>query len=80
MMQSLDDAGLPSKPVLEMALSPENFQREVNELLEQGRVKEIEYVMLKIAMEIQDKTNMQNLIKQQRQNAGATNSTQEIEL
>ena len=63
-----------------MALSPENFQREVNELLEQGRVKEIEYVMLKIAMEIQDKTNMQNLIKQQRQNAGATNSTQEIEL
>ena len=52
MMQSLDDAGLPSKPVLEMALSPENFQREVKELLEQGRVKEIEYVMLKIAMEI----------------------------
>ena len=63
-----------------MALSPENFQREVNELLEQGRVKEIEYVMLKIAMEIQDKANMQNLIKQQRQNAGATNSAQEIEL
>ena len=62
-MQSLDDSGLPSKPVLEMALCPENFQKEVMELLDQGRVKEVEYVMLKIAMEIQDKANMQNLIK-----------------
>lgn len=62
-MQSLDDSGLPSKPVLEMALCPEKFQKEVMELLDQGRVKEVEYVMLKIAMEIQDKANMQNLIK-----------------
>ena len=72
-MCSLDKAGLPSKPVLEMALCPEKFEREVQDLLEQGRVKEVEYVMLKIAMEIQDKANMQNLIKQ-RQNAGGQSS------
>ena len=32
-------------------------------LLDEGRIKEIEYVMLKIAMEIQDKANLQNLLK-----------------
>ena len=78
-MCSLDEAGLPSKPVLEMALCPEKFEREVQDLLEQGRVKEVEYVMLKIAMEIQDKANMQNLIKQ-RQNAGGQSSANEIDL
>ena len=78
-MCSLDEACLPSKPVLEMALCPEKFEREVQELLEQGRVREVEYVLLKIAMEIQDKANMQNLLKQ-KQNPGGQNSTQEIDL
>ena len=55
--------GLTSKPVLEMALSTEIFKKEVRELLDQGRTKEIEYVMLKIAMEIQDKANIQNALK-----------------
>ena len=63
-----------------MALSLDAFRREVQELLDQGRIKEIEYVMLKIAMEIQDKANMQNLLKQQRQQVtGLSGSPQELE-
>jgi hypothetical protein len=46
-----------------MALSTEIFRKEIQELLDQGRTKEIEYVMLKIAMEIQDKANIQNALK-----------------
>jgi len=62
--QCFNHKGLTSKPVLEMALSTEIFRKEIQELLDQGRTKEIEYVMLKIAMEIQDKANIQNLLKQ----------------
>ena len=43
---------LSARPVLEMALNVDNFRREISVCLEEGRVEEVEYVMLKIAMEI----------------------------
>jgi len=54
--------GLPSKPVLEMALDLERFKREVIDTVSQGRVEDVEYVLLKVAMEVQDKANMLNLL------------------
>ena len=54
----LHSTSLPSKPVLEMALNIQTFTEEVKECLRLGLVSEIEYVLLKIAMEIQDKANM----------------------
>ena len=53
---------LPSKPVLEMALNPELFKREVAQALDMGLSNDIEYVLLKIAMELQDKANVLTML------------------
>ena len=54
---------LPSKPVLEMALNLETFKREVRATIEAGRTSDLEYVLLKIAMEVQDKANLLQMMR-----------------
>ena len=56
---------LPSKPVLEMALNLETFKSEVSETVEAGKVSDLEYVLLKVAMEVQDKANLLQMMRQQ---------------
>mmetsp|Transcript_67 Transcript_67/g.123 ORF Transcript_67/g.123 Transcript_67/m.123 type:complete len:245 (+) Transcript_67:84-818(+) len=63
--QSPSLVNLPSKPVLEMALDLSLFKREVQNTLSRGQSADIEYVMLKVAMEVQDKANMLNMLQQQ---------------
>ena len=41
-----------------MALDLELFKAEVKECLEAELIQDVEYVLLKIAMEVQDKANM----------------------
>jgi len=43
---------LPSKPVFEMALNIEIFKEEVKKTLQLNQTQQLEYVLLKIAMEI----------------------------
>lgn len=57
--------GLPTKPVLEMALNLDKFKQEVQLSLQAGLWQDIEYVLLKIAMEVQDKANMLTIMQQQ---------------
>ena len=57
--------GLPSKPVLEMALNLDVLKTEVTQTLAKGLAKDIEYVLLKVAMELQDKANMLALVQPQ---------------
>ena len=54
--------GLPSKPVLEMALNLDILRSELNHLLQSKKIKDIEYVLLKVAMELQDKANLLQMI------------------
>ena len=54
---------LPSKPVLEMALNLEIFRAEVRQTLQEGRTQDLEYVLLKVAMEVQDKANMLTMMR-----------------
>ena len=56
--------GLPSKPVLEMALDLKLFKAEVKECLEADLIQDVEYVLLKVAMEVQDKANMLTMMQQ----------------
>ena len=46
------DGCLPSRPVLEMALNLDQFKLEVKRLIDAGNLKDLAYVLLKIAMEI----------------------------
>jgi len=45
-------------PVLEMALDFEHYTQQVQSLVAADRLDLLEYTMLKIAMEIQDKSTM----------------------
>ena len=56
--------GLPSKPVLEMALNIDLFKQEVKECLDANLTQDIEYVLMKIGMEVQDKANMLSMMQQ----------------
>ena len=57
--------GLPSKPVLEMALNMDVLKTELAQTLADGLTKDIEYALLKVAMELQDKANMLALVQPQ---------------
>ena len=46
-----------------MALDIELFKREVQQVLSQGKIHDVEYVMLKIAMELQDKANIVTMLQ-----------------
>ena len=59
-----------------MALNLPKFEREVAACVEAGHYLDLEYVLLKVAMEVQDKANMLSMLQQQ---TYRVKSVQEIE-
>ena len=46
-----------------MALDIDLFKKEVQSAIDSGMTADVEYVMLKVAMEVQDKANMLNMLQ-----------------